>query len=135
MDAGRTNGGILRVLELAEAHPAEIRADFRTHFHISYDDVGKTVTWLETIYLVSMLMRNPESWLQAAHNGWKYPVDHNYMLLAELFDLTMRANSKTKPKPMPRPWPDQNAQRVGKPIHSRDAILRNLERMNPKKEN
>jgi hypothetical protein len=122
-------------LELAEAHPAEIRADFRTQFHISFDDVGKTVSWIETIYLVSMLMRNPESWLQAAHNDWKYPVDHNYMMLAELFDLTMRANSKNKPKPMPRPWPDANTQRVGKPVHSREDVLRNLERMNPKKEN
>lgn len=134
MDAGCTRGGILRVLELAEAHPAEIRADFRTQYNCSFDDVGVTVTWLETIYLVSMLMKNPQSWLQAAFNGWKYPVDHNYMVLAELFDLTMRANSKNKPKPMPRPWPDSNSQRVGKTAHSRESILRNLERMNPKKE-
>lgn len=132
MDAGCARGGILRVLDLAEAHPAEIRADFRTHFHCSFDDVGTSVPWIEAIYLVSMLMRNPQSWLQAAHNGWKHPVDHNWMILAELFDLTLRANSKTKPKPMPRPWPDQNSERVGKPVHSRDAILRNLERMNPK---
>jgi len=132
MDTGRTRGGILRVLELAESHPAEIRADFRTQYNCSFDDVGGSITWIEAIYLVSVLMRNPQSWLQAAHNGWKYPVDHNWMVTAELFDLTLRANSKNKPKPMPRPWPDQNSERVGKPVHSRDAILRNLERMNPK---
>lgn len=77
-------------------------------------------------------MRNPESWLQAAANGWKHPVDHNWMVLAELFDLTLRANSKNKPKPLPRPWKDANTEKVGKPIHSREAILRNLESMNPK---
>lgn len=132
MDAGCAHGGIVRVLELAEAHPAEIRADFRTQYNCSFDDVGTSITWIEAIYLVSVLMRNPQSWLQAAHNGWKHPVDNNWMLLAELFDLTMRANSKNKPKPLPRPWPDQNSERVGKTTHSRESILRNLERMNPK---
>lgn len=132
MDTRRTNGGIIRVLELAEEFPAEIRADFRTHYHCSFDDVGGSITWLETIYLVSMLMRNSQSWLQAAKNEWKFPVDTNYQVLAELFDLTLRANSKTKPKPMPRPWPDPDTKRIGKTIHSRESILKNLERMNPK---
>lgn len=122
MDPRRARGGIVRVLELAEKHPAEIRADFRTLYNVSFDDVGNKVKWLEAIYLVSMLMRNPESWLQAAVNGWKYPVDNNYMLLAETYDLLVRVNSKNRPKPIPRPWPDNNKTKIGSTTRTREEI-------------
>lgn len=117
---------------MADSHPAEIRADFRSRFNISFDDVGESISWIEAVYLVSVLMRDPTSWLQSAYAGWKYPVSHEWMLLAELFDLEHQVNSKKKVKPLPRPWPSQNAKRVGKSNLSRDDVLRNLERMNPR---
>lgn len=78
-----------------------------------------------------MLMKNPSSWLQAAHNRWKYPVSYDWMIVAELFDLTHKVNSK-KAKPLKRPWPDPNETKIGKTVHSREDVLRNLERMNRK---
>ena len=132
MDSRRTRGGIVRVLELAEKHPAEIRADFRTLYNVSFDDVGGKVKWIEAIYLVSMLMRNPQSWLQAAVNGWKYPVDNAYMMLAETYDLLARVNSKNKPKPIPRPWPDTNKTKIGSTTRTREEIEARLNSSKPK---
>jgi hypothetical protein len=65
-------------------------------------------------------------------NDWKYPVTHEWILLAELFDLNHQANSKKKIKPLQRPWPDANTKRSGRTKHSRADVIRNLERMNPK---
>lgn len=132
MDRRNFCGGILWLLELAESHPSEIRADFRSRYNISWDDVGSTVSWLEALHLVNMLIRDPSSWVQASKNGWKYPVSNEWMLLAELFDLTHQVNSKNKVKPLVRPWPDPNSKRVGNAKHSRADILRNLDRMNKK---
>lgn len=125
-------GGIVWLLELAESHPSEIRADFRSRFHISWDDVGRSVSYSEALHLVAVLLRDSSSWLQAAKHGWKYPVSQEWMLLAELFDLTHQINSKNRVKPLTRPWPSPNAKRVGKVQHSRADVLRNLERMNKK---
>ena len=132
MDWRNFCGGILWLLEIAESHPSEIRADFRSRYNLSWDDVGKTVSWLEALHLTNMLMRDPASWVQASKNGWKYPVSQEWMLLAELFDLTHQINSKNKVKPLARPWPDPNSKRVGKAQHSRADVLRNLDRMNKK---
>jgi len=79
-----------------------------------------------------MLLQDPASWVQASKSGWKYPVSQEWMLLAELFDLTHQVNSKNKVKPLVRPWPDPKAQRLGNAKHSRADILRNLDRMNKK---
>lgn len=94
--------------------------------------MGERISWREAIHLVAVLFRDPSSWLQAAHNGWSYPVSHEWMLMAELFDLTHQVNSKKKIKPLQRPWPDPNTKRAGKTNHSRADVLRNLDRMNPK---
>ena len=132
MDRRNFCGGILWLLELAESHPSEIRADFRSLYNISWDDVGSTISWLEALHLTKMLIRDPKSWVQAAKSGWKYPVSQEWMLLAELFDLTHQINSKNKVKPLARPWPDPHSQRIGKAELSRADILRNLDRMNQK---
>jgi len=132
LDWRHFSGGILWLLELAESHPSEIRADFRSRYNISWDDVGSTISWLEALHLVNMLLQDPASWLQASKSGWKYPVSQEWMLLAELFDLTHQVNSKNKVKPLVRPWPDPKAQRLGNAKHSRADILRNLDRMNKK---
>lgn len=127
-------GGICKLLELADAHPSEIRADFRSKFGLSWDDVGVTVSWVEAAHLVNVLLRDPESWLQAAHNGWSYPVPRVWELLAHLIDITLQINSKkgNKPKPLKRPWPDPGKKKVGRSGQDRARVLAHLERMNPR---
>ena len=62
-----------------EAHPAEFAYDFRSRFNLSFEAIGSTVSLLEAVYLVAMLLRDPTSWLQAAHRAlrvliWRSPV-------------------------------------------------------------
>ncbi len=133
MDWRRTAGGILRLLEIHEAHPAEFAYDFRSRFGLSFDDIGTEISWLDAVYLVSILMRDPESWLQAAQNEWKYPVSREHQVLTNLYDLTARVNAKSKPKPYPVPWPVDGTKRLGsKRKQNREDVLRLLDKMNPK---
>jgi hypothetical protein len=126
-------GGILWLLEVGEKFPAEIRADFRSLYGLSFESVGKECSWVEGVHLTLMLLKNPESWLQAAHNDWKYPVSHEWMMLAELFDLTHKGLSK-KAKPLKRPWKSANENTIGKPTRSRAVIEARLGKMNPRRE-
>lgn len=133
MDSGCTCGGILRLLELYEAHPAEFAFDFRSRFHISFEQIGVTVSWLEAVYLVAVLLREPTSWLGAARSEWQFPVSREWMVATHTYDLTARVNSKQKPKPYPTPWENGNKQTLGsRKGQTRESVLNVLERMNPK---
>lgn len=126
-----SSGGILRLLELVEAHPAEIAYDFRSRFNLSYTDIGVKVGWLEAVYLVAVLMKDPSSWLQAAVSEWEFPVSREWIVAVQTFDLHAAVNSK-KPKPYPTPWPNANTKKLGSKNQSRNDVLTALERMNPK---
>lgn len=132
MGSGCPRGGILRVLEFASDYPSEIRADFRTHYSLSWDEVGETFSWLEAVHLVRVLFANPNSWLQAAKNGWRTPVTAEWMLLADLIDVFVSANSKNKTKPIPRPWPKTGAKHQGSTNAPKSQVLAMLDRMNQK---
>lgn len=133
MDSGCTTGGILKLRELIEEHPAELAYDLRSRFSLSVEDIGNRITYLEAIYLVSVLERDPSSWLQAAKNEWTQPVSKEWMILANVYDLLAAVNSKKKPKPYPRPWPDSGTTRLGsKKPQKRSDVITALERMNPK---
>jgi hypothetical protein len=100
---------------------------------LSIEEIGKTITWLEAIWLVSVLLRDPSSWTQAAKNDWDYPVDRNWIIGSQTFDLLAMVNSKKKPKPYPTPWPDSNTNRLRpKKAQTRSNVLDKLKRMNPK---
>lgn len=79
--------------------------------------MGSTVSWAEVVYLVSVLIRDPSSWLQTSISGWHHPITYEWPVLASIYDLHAQVNSKRKPKPYPRPWPENNANRKqrGKP--------------------
>ena len=133
MDPGCTNGGILKLRELIEEHPAELAYDFRTRFNLSFEAIGVELSWMESIYLVSVLLRDPGSWLTAAKSDWNFPVSREWMVLAHSYDLHAAVNSKNKPKPYPAPWPDANTKRVGsKKPQNRTDVLAKLATMNPK---
>lgn len=135
MDTGRTTGGILKLRELIEEHPREIAFDFRHKFGLSYLEIGHSVTYLEAVLLVSKLLEETDSYLQAAVNEWTHPVSRDWIVLTHVYDLLAAVNSKNKPKPYPTPWPNPNSSKI-KPKNKldRSAVMRNLDRMNPPKE-
>lgn len=136
LDNRCATGGILRLRELISEHPAELAYDFRTRFNLSIYDIGESVSWSEAILLISVLMRDTDSWLQSAVSGWKFPVSRQWIVTAHLWDLLANINSKKKPKPYPTPWPDADTKKIGgttKPQQS-SKVRALLERMNPKED-
>lgn len=132
LDSRCLSGGILRLRELIEEHPTELAYDFRHRFQISIFEIGKSVTWLEAIMLVSVLVRDPNSWIQSAMSKWDYPVTREWIVLSHVFDLLAAVNSKKKPKPYPTPWPSDNSVKLGKKKQDRDKVISLLNRMNQK---
>jgi hypothetical protein len=68
-----------------------------------------SVSWGEIVHLISVLLRDPSSWLQVSVNKWHHPVSFEWVAMAAQYDLHAQVNSRRKPKPYPRPWPDSNA--------------------------
>jgi len=99
-----------------------VRADFRTIYHTSWEDVGCAVPYREAVHLVRELQNNPTSRLSAAINGWTFPVTYEWMALAELIDLTVQANSKRKQRPFPRPW-GRGEKKIGRTSLSRERVI------------
>lgn len=94
------------------------------------------MTFLEAVLLVSVLMRDPSSWLYAAEAEWDFPVSREWIVATHTYDLHAMVNSKSKPKPYPTPWPAENTKRIGSSKKQSSAdVLKNLERMNPKENN
>lgn len=134
MDAGCISGGSLQLLELIEEHPAELAFDFRSRFGLSIDDIGSSVSLRESLLLVNVLLRDPGSWLQAARQGWEYPVTREWIVASHTYDLLAAVNSGKgkKPKPYPNPFPNTNTKRIGKTDKSVDEVRAILDWMNPK---
>lgn len=124
MDGWRSTGGIIAVLVLLEDHTAAFVYDFRQRFGLGLGDLGTTVPWVEVVYLVAILLRDPSSWLQVSFNKWHHPVSFEWAAHAATYDLLAQVHSKRKPKPYPRPWSKGNgANRIGKPRADSREIL------------
>ena len=123
MDRWRSTGGIVAVLELVEDHTAAFVYDFRQRFGLGLRDLGTTVPWVEVVYLVAVLLRDPSSWLQVSFNGWHHPVSYEWATHAATYDLLAQVHSKRKPKPYPRPWPNAHNARKGTPRQDSREIL------------
>lgn len=109
-------GGIWALLELIEEHRSAVAYDWRSRFGLGSEVIGDGMGWREAVDLADTLRRDPTSWLGAALSGWKYPMSHEAVLLADLFDLEHTVNSKRPPKPHPiRPWETsgRTSQRMG----------------------
>lgn len=60
------------------------------------------MTWGEALRLVRKLQADPSSWVAASIAGWRYPISHEALVLADIFDVEVMVNSdrkKGKPKP------------------------------------
>lgn len=98
---------------LIEDHKAAFVYDFRHRFGLGLGDLGTTVPWVEVVYLVAVLLRDPSSWLQVSYNKWHHPVSFEWAAHAATYDLLAQVHSKRKPKPYPRPWPTTTNTRKG----------------------
>lgn len=64
----------------------------------------------EAFSLIVMLGRDSSSWTHAAVNKWRHPASREWQLFADLWDLTLMANSeKGSRSEYPRPWPKQSS--------------------------
>ncbi len=100
---------------------------------MSIKDIGGELDYYEAILLISVLMRDPSSWLQAADSEWKYPVTQEWMVLKNTYDLHAAINSKKKAKPYPTPWLSEDTQKIGSnKRQKREHVIDLLDRMNPK---
>lgn len=75
--------------------------------------------------LTHLLSRDPSSALCAAVQGWDAAVTPEWLLLADLYDLTHRV-AAAKPqhvKPYPRPFPDPNKRRRGRTTRTRAEVI------------
>lgn len=115
-------------------HTAEFAYDFRSRFNIGLNEIGERITYFEAIHLLSILLRDTSSWLQAAESDWEYPVSREWIVSSHVYDLLAAVNSKKKPKPYPTPWLADGAQRLGNKKQSRKTVIERLRLMNPKPE-
>jgi hypothetical protein len=91
------------------------------------------MSWDEAWHLMQGLLTDPTSRLAAAHAGWEHPMSREAMVLADLWDLTVAANTDSKKrgraKTYPRPFKRKGtgSTRSAKPTVSQaeiDAALR-----------
>ena len=132
MDAEGTTGGILKLRELIEEHTPEVAFDFRNKFGISYEEIGNSVSWLEAIYLVSVLPRDVSSCLYASQNEWTFAVSREWLVLKDTYELNAAIATRKVPKPYPGPWQAKNENKLGASNQRRDDVLKKLTQMNPK---
>ena len=124
MDTGSPTGGIIAVLQILEDYKPAFIYDFRSRFGLGLDSLGTEVPWFEVISLVTVLLRDPTSWLQTAKNDWQHPISYDWTIAAATYDLLAQVNSKRKPKAWPRPWGDPNSNKLGAPRRDARAILK-----------
>lgn len=96
---------ILTLLDLIEEHRPAFEYDWRTRFGCRLD-IPDGMSWGEAWRLMVVLADDPSSHVAASMAGWARPVSREWMILADLFDAFVMANTDTKkhtPTPYPRP--------------------------------
>lgn len=124
---------ILTLLANYDTHPEAFAYDWRTRFGMSAQEAfDGGMSWREAWHLAQILFKDPTSWVCAAVNEWESPRSPEWFLAADLYDLTMAANSKRKAKPYPRPGAKKPvAKKLGKTALPRAEALRILNDRSP----
>lgn len=112
--AGRGDpGGIAALVDLIDEHRPAFCYDWRARFGVPLRDaLDGAPDWAETSALVSELAADPSSHAAAALAGWTHAWPIEAWILADLADITIRANSTRTPSRYPRPS-DKPAARLG----------------------
>jgi hypothetical protein len=116
-------GGILTVLDTIENHKAAFVYDFRHRFGAGLDDLGEKLPWNEVLLILTVLLRDPTSWLHTSVAKWHHPVSYDWTVGVATYDLLAQVYSKRKPKPYPRPWTDGKGGRKGQVRNDAREIL------------
>lgn len=117
-DHGHLGGdppGSLTLLRIAQEHRPALEYDWRARFGLMFDP-GGTTSWGESIRLCQVLLGDSTSQVAASVAGWAYPASREHLALADLYDVTVRANSKrhAKVNAYPRPWDKPKATTWGR---------------------
>lgn len=109
-------GGIRQLLELIEEHPAAFRYDWRTRLGLPIEALfDGRMSWADAWAVTTELARDPSSRIGAALAGWSHPMPREALVLADLYDLQLAANTDKKKrgqaKPYPRPWKTKDSGR------------------------
>lgn len=117
---GRRAGGIQWLVGLIDEHPDALTYDWRTRFGLPLASIfDGRMRWSESCALARSLIQDPTSRIGAAVSDWKYPISHESAVLADLYDLTVRAHTPAKSqgqvKPYPRPWKQVDGGRSAAP--------------------
>lgn len=110
---------------MIEEHPGPLTYDLRERFGLSLRDLGRSIPWDESVWLVDELLVHPESHTTAALLGWEYPVSREWIIAALHLDFDASANKKNKP--VPKPW--KKGHRTGKTSLAPDDAKRLLARL------
>lgn len=93
------------------------------------------MTWAEAYDLTTELGRDPTSHVGAALAGWQHPYSHEALILADLYDLTLSANTdrarRGRIRPYPRPFDtaDKSRERSTRPAVEQSVVLATLAAM------
>lgn len=117
------------MLDVVRRYPAEIQYEWQTRFGLSISSLTDgTMGWDEAYDLLNVIATDTGSVLRARMAGWDYPFSTDSRILADLYDVTLAANSKrrSKKKNWPRPY-GENFNRSAPPQVSQDQVLAALE--------
>lgn len=120
-------GKIRGLIDLIDQHPDEIAYDWRSRFGLPLEALADgRMSWDEAWSLTQRLMADPTSHLRAAVAGWAHPWPYEARVLADLYDLTLAANTDKKhrgrTRPYQRPWSKTRGRRSTKPTVNQAAI-------------
>src|SRR5690606_28322185 len=113
---GREPPGIITLVNLIDQHTTAFEYDWRTRFGLPLRAVFTgDMTWREAWKLTLALLGDPSSRVAASVAGWSEPWDREALILADLYDRFVEANTAKKDqgkiKPYPRPFDTREKQR------------------------
>ena len=102
------DGGIFGLLGVISDHRGALEYDFWSRFGRGLEVIGQGMTLSTAARVVRIIRSDPSSALAASIEQWDYAPTRTELLLADLYDVTVMANSdrkQGKPKPHPmRPF-------------------------------
>jgi hypothetical protein len=133
----RKLGGRISLYQVTVEASLELTYDLY-NIGVRPSEIGTSIGWEESLALVTMIAQDTNTYTHAKLLKWKYPVSREYLAMADLYDLTVRINSKKKDiKPYPRPfkYEKEKTNKIGNVEKlSKEEVLKKLRLMNPNKE-